>query len=127
MHLNDSSLGHYGNLWQQNKWPLWRIKVDNIADNMAIVVAMTDNNFFDLPPSNANPLGARQLPNSHNAQNAQSGCRFILGDPLIHPWAYCRARRQSGSAFCAKHHALCHRPPSALEAAELKRLLGRTP
>ena len=94
---------------------------------MAIVVAMTDNNFSDLHPLTANPQSARPPRIGQYAQNAQSGCRFILGDPLIHPWAYCRARRQSGSAFCAKHHALCHRPPSAQEAAELKRLLGRSP
>ena len=39
------------------------------------------------------------------------GCRFILGGPSERD--YCGADRQTGSSYCAHHHAICYLPPKS--------------
>ena len=52
------------------------------------------------------------------------GCRYIAGDTKG-DWSYCNQPQQTGSPYCAHHHALCRVPADDAEAlADLERIVA---
>src|SRR5260370_12483495 len=52
-----------------------------------------------------------------------SGCAFVVADPGPRRANLCDAPRQVGSAYCPRHHALCHLPAgSAAERRQLREI-----
>ena len=47
---------------------------------------------------------------------SDGGCTFVLDEDTrpIAARTYCAAPRRAGSAYCQKHHALCHLPSESL-------------